>query len=272
LAAVFRKKTVKQPASERNSPTYYGKGTNAACTPLWFNPTVNSDHRIEPTASRRSHSVGFVSVLTLVLWSGCLSVGVLGFALPYSRPEPVPAPVEPMQAELLDVQLTTDPIEPDFQPPANMDRSMPAAPAIVARPQLPQAIPVAAVSAVAFALPVKGPTRLVEVDQAASSQQSAPTETNAGEGRPETLTFGHGDGHQPAPEYPARSRRERQEGSVSVQFTVGESGRVIAAEASAPCRWSLLNEAALRAVRERWRFPAGKPRVFEVTIRFELNR
>lgn len=229
------------------------------------------DHPVVAESSRRSRSAGFVSVLTLVLWSGSLTVGLLGLALPYARPKPVPMPVQPTEAELLEIELTTAPVEPDHQPPANSVRLDPLPPMAVVQPRVPQAIPVATVSAVAFALPVEGLTRVVAVDQAAFNRPTPPAAPTIG-ARPEMLTFGQGDGRQPAPEYPARARRSGQEGSVSVRFTVGESGRVLSAEASAPCRWSLLNEAALRAVQTRWRFPAGKPRLIEVTIRFELNR
>jgi TonB family protein len=86
------------------------------------------------------------------------------------------------------------------------------------------------------------------------------------------LTFGQGEGRQPAPEYPRRAMQEGQEGLVGVRFTVGENGRVLTAEPIAPAPWPLLNEAALRAVRERWRFRPGPPRSYEVAIRFELKR
>lgn len=88
----------------------------------------------------------------------------------------------------------------------------------------------------------------------------------------QTLTYGQGEGRQPAPEYPRQAVREGQEGTVRVRFTVGESGRVLAAEAIDPCPWPLLNEAALRAIRERWRFRSGAPRAYEVSIRFALAR
>lgn len=209
--------------------------------------------------------------MTLVLWAGCMTVGLLGFTLSYAAPRPLPAKPKPMEAELLKVELTRDPLPPDFNPPSPAAAPVPAQPETVARPQVPQAIPVAEPATVAFALPVEGPTRVVESSQAAFSREAAPA--HAVSATPaQTLTFGRGEGRQPAPEYPARARRDGQEGTVSVRLTVGESGRVLAVEAAPPSRWALLNEAALRAVRERWRFPAGKLRVYEVAIRFELNR
>jgi TonB family protein len=59
---------------------------------------------------------------------------------------------------------------------------------------------------------------------------------------------------------------------VTIRFSVGEDGRVISAEAVSPSPWSMLNDAALRVVRGRWRFREGSPRLYEVAIRFELTK
>jgi TonB family protein len=59
---------------------------------------------------------------------------------------------------------------------------------------------------------------------------------------------------------------------VRVRFNVGENGRVTSAAATGPSPWPLLNEAALRVIRERWRFPGGAARAYEVAIRFALTR
>jgi protein TonB len=89
---------------------------------------------------------------------------------------------------------------------------------------------------------------------------------------PQPLTFGQGDGKQPAPDYPRESLRQGQEGTVTVRMTVGEDGRVLAAEDSSPSPWPLLNNAAVRVVKSRWRFAPGPVRAYEVAIRFQLNK
>ena len=86
------------------------------------------------------------------------------------------------------------------------------------------------------------------------------------------LTFGEGEGKQPAPEYPLAAIRRGQEGVVLVRFTVGNDGRVLGAGSVVASPWPLLNEAALRTVRERWRFRIGSSRVYEVAIRFEIAK
>jgi protein TonB len=220
----------------------------------------------------------FLSVVTLVLWAACLTVGGLGLALSYSRPHPPAKAPEPVQAELLNVELTNEPLPPPEATPTPPDPTQPP-PLLdpVVTPPAPTLLPVAEPNpAIAFALPVEGPTRIIEPKQAAYLQIAAPVTlppAPAPVAPPaQPLTFGSGEGKQPAPDYPFRAAREGQEGAVGVRFSVGENGRVLAAEAVSPCPWPLLNEAALRAVRERWRFRTGAVRLYEVSIRFELKK
>src|SRR5207247_3430139 len=81
----------------------------------------------------------------------------------------------------------------------------------------------------------------------------------AGTGTPgaQNLVMGQGEGRQPAPVYPTEARARSQQGTVVVQFMVGADGQVLSAEAWQPSPWPMLNEAALRTVRNRWHFPAG---------------
>jgi protein TonB len=125
---------------------------------------------------------------------------------------------------------------------------------------------------VAFPLPVDGPIRLADPAETTFRVGPRPDANSAAVPPVQTLSYGHGEGRQPAPEYPRQARREGQEGAVTLRFSVDESGRVLAAEMVSPTPWPLLNNAALRAVRERWRFRPGAPRLYEVAIRFELHR
>ena len=86
------------------------------------------------------------------------------------------------------------------------------------------------------------------------------------------LTLGEGEGRQPIPDYPHDAVAQRQEGTVGLRLHVDENGRVTQVQAVAPCRWPLLNQAAVRSVRERWRFNPGPARVYEVAIQFQLNQ
>ncbi len=222
------------------------------------------------TISNSDSDVSRSTLFTLVLWIICLVIGFVGFVFPYMRPKlPVAAPM-PTQAELIKVELTEAPIPPEITP---QPATVPQPPTV--RPlEIPKAPPMIAVAepspTVAFALPVEGPARIVDVKSASASR---PVEqTTAAPATPvQTLTFGRGEGKQPAPEYPARAKREGQEGMVLVRFTVGEDGRVLSAEVATPSPWPLLNESAVRAVRERWRFAPGGLHLYEVPIHFRMR-
>lgn len=236
-------------------------------------------------------------VFTLVVWLSCLWIGALGLALPYARPQPVttkePAPV---QTEILQVELAIEPLPV-------LEAVLPPSPLMPLPPMLPELVSVApppaltAVTeptpAIAFAVPVEGPVRIVEARQAAhiippaATVHTATRASNAPANASitalaavarapappvETLRFGVGEGRQPAPAYPGRARREGQEGTVGVRLTVGEDGRVMGVDALSPAPWPLLNESAVRTVRQRWRFAAGRLRVYDVAIRFQISK
>ena len=101
----------------------------------------------------RRAELALAPILTLVLWVGCLLVGGLGFVLPYSRPQP-PPPATTIQAELLKVDLSSDPPPaPAAALPTPPESAEP--PPLFAPPALPQAPQLVAVAlpspAVAFA-------------------------------------------------------------------------------------------------------------------------
>ena len=233
-------------------------------------------------------------VVTLVLWLGCLLIGSLGFVLPYARPRPLVPPAPVVQAELIKVELTSPPapVPAAIQPPPPGPTQPPPLFAPTTPPQAPQLVAVALPSpAVAFALPIEAPTRIVEVKQATfvrpapqpvpapaapstapGTSTSQPAVNQATAPAVDTLTFGQGEGRQPAPAYPLAAQRAGQEGTVIIRFSVGADGRVLAAEPSSPSPWAALNREALRVIREQWRFKPGPVRLHEVAIRFELKK
>lgn len=232
---------------------------------------------LEPRPADATPSIGLdLGVLTLVLWLACTVVGLLGFALPYTRPRPFAPPEEPVLVQQLKVELTQDPLPPpdSVAPPTDL-LTPPVPPDALAPPPMPQPIAVAQPnSAIAFALPVEGPTRIVETKRADYVQPMATnvSAASAPSSIAQPLTFGQGEGKQLAPEYPRQAVRQKQEGVVVVRMLVNPDGRVISAEAVSPSPWPLLNESALRTVRDRWRFRSGPQRLYEVPIRFELTK
>jgi TonB family protein len=219
--------------------------------------------------------VNRLAVFTLVLWVVCSAICLFGLALPYARPRP-PAPREQTIVQQLQVELTQDALPPpDAELPPPNPLAPPPPPDALTPPPITQPIAVAEpTAAIAFALPVEGPTRIVDPKRAEYARPSVTNTPAPVSSAPpaQPLTYGQGEGKQPAPDYPPQARREGQEGTVVVRLSVGENGRVVAAEAISPSPWPLLNEAALRAVRERWRFRSGPTRLYDVAIRFELSK
>jgi protein TonB len=214
---------------------------------------------MEPT-----EDTSLVEVLTFVMWTVCLMVGLLGFWLHYSRPHAAAKAPEPVRMEKLLVQLARQPAAPleNMRLPGNAGAS-PSAPS---DEMAPPPIPVAEPSpAIAFAVPVEGATRVVPFNQAAYARPAKPSTVV------QQLTFGVGEGQQPAPEYPAQAIEQHQEGTIVVRFVVGESGLVTSAEAVRPCPWPLLNDSAVRTIRRLWRFDPGTVREYEITIHFQIT-
>ena len=124
-----------------------------------------------------------------------------------------------------------------------------------------------------FAKPVEGPTQIVD---AKTQRRQAPAPPNA---KPAVasavgvrhITYGQGEGVQPRPDYPREAINAGQQGTVIIRFTVGEDGKITTAEVQTGCRWPLLNQAALLAVRRPLAFSRRQVRVYDVHIQYQLN-
>ena len=242
-----------------------------------INPVVSGTAAPQASAATRSASEpSLLAVVTLIAWLSCVVIGSLGLIIPYARALLQTEPqLEPIKAEVIQVEVANDAVPPVKTParlPDLMQPPRPIAPETI--PPMPPMISVAAPSPdIAFAVPIPIPARLVPAKEASfRAVETLPTEVAPVPMTPQPLTFGQGEGRQPAPEYPRQALREGQEGLVTVRMTVGEDGHVIAAEAASSSPWPLLNQAALRVVRSRWRFTPGSVRAYEVAIRFQLNR
>jgi protein TonB len=233
-----------------------------------------------------------LAAATLSVWVGTLAIGLAGFVLPYPRgriqPEAPPVVVKTIAVEPVDDATPPEAFDaaaslpPEPQPPALPEPpASPPAPAAVALEALnpvvvapspaPSPAPVVAASPPPAANPQPAPTppraRQDAPANSGAAKQGAPGPTGPPAVR--HLKFGVGAGRQPRPEYPREARIAKQQGSVVVQFTVGEDGRVVRAEITRPCRWPMLNQAAARVVREKWdRFEPG---VYDVLFEFTMS-
>ena len=227
-------------------------------------------------------------ILTLVLWTLVLSIGLLGLVLPYERPQPPAPTLESVVFQPLDVEILAEPpptAEPSqvqatpLRPPQFLEGLQP--PGILEPIALFQPTPSIPFQIATVKSPISLETPRPSTQTVASfshlsmaSTLPPPSERPhaASESTAIILTFGEGEGKQPAPEYPRQAERQGQEGDVLVRLRVDEHGKATFVELATACSWPLLNQAALRVVRERWRFREGPPRLYEVSIRFQLNR
>jgi TonB family protein len=210
--------------------------------------------RLDSSSHDAERDAGLLPVGTLVLWLACVSVGLAGLFWP-QHPAP-PAKLAPTaDALLLTVEATNQRLTLAANPPS----AQPSPPAVPSPPQEPSVAPPS--PAIAFAEPVNAPVHIAQSPQIISTRPAIIQ-----------LTFGEGEGQQPAPDYPPEAVIDGQEGTVVVRLTVDEDGRVTEVIAISPSPWPLLNNAAVRAVRDTWRFRSGPARSYQVSIQFQLNR
>lgn len=203
---------------------------------------MNSDRYAKST-------IGLTSVVTAVVWLVFATGGLAGLRLQYHRTQARAKEIQPITAEKMDVRLIGAVPANTAAPPVESN------PATIP-PVMPSILPVLAPSPeIPFAVPVNAPLQ------------------KAGIVPVQHLVFGAGEGDKPPPEYPSEAKLAHQQGIVVVRFTTDENGHVLDVQASVPSPYTLLNEAAVRAVRETWdHFPKGKVHIYDISFQFELHR
>lgn len=201
---------------------------------------------------------------TLIVWLICLTIGVLGIWLSYPMPLAPPREPPPVQAQLIDVMAGAPAAAADVVPPP---QPIPTdAPPLPTTPPPPEETAVEEPSPhVAFAVPAPAPAPALAANTSAKASPS-----NAGP-QVQHLVLGVGEGQQPKPDYPLEAMLAHEQGTVVVEFTVDRDGNVAEVRAKSPTPYFLLNEAAVRKIRDAWRFPPGPPRRFDVRITFQLR-
>jgi len=190
-----------------------------------------------------------------------LAIGVVGIKPPHlvvrelARPDDI-VPVIFTQPE--EVQPSEPEPNPEDVPPASPLEQSPVIATVVAVDS----------PAVAFAVPVKGPTIL------APARFAAPPPPQTGNKEAPRFTRfnpGAGDRSTPQPDYPRLALQRGYQGTVIITFTVEPSGEISKAEVTESSGFTMLDEEALNTVRKRWRFAPGPPRYHFVPIVFQLK-
>ena len=211
-----------------------------------------------------------LSLFSFVLWLVFATAGVAGLKLRYPQPLTTQKVRPPVTVERLDVNIVKSAQRNSPKLQITQKQIVPE-PQLVASPPLPSLLPIADPKLnVPFPLAVKGPSKITEAIKAVSTAAQA---TQTAKSAPiEHLTFGEGEGDQPAPEYPREAKLAHEEGNVIVQMTIGENGDVTDAKVTSPCPWPILNQAALRVVRDTWHFEKGPVRYKDIEFVFEIHQ
>jgi len=195
-----------------------------------------------------------------------LVVGLVGLRPPAVFVRAITQPTDVMQIAL---PAEEPPPPTEFKPQEETDP-------IDNTPDTPQVAVVTAMLAtpdIRFAVPVVGVTNVVTT--AALASPPPPTVTQKPQSAPSgPVRFNPravGEGYFPQPDYPPLAIRSQQQGTVEIRIKVDAAGLVTSAEVQKSSRFSLLDDAALRVVKNRWRFPAGAVRDYLWPCVFQLK-
>jgi protein TonB len=195
-----------------------------------------------------------------------LVVGLVGLRPPAVFVRALTQPADVMQV-VLPAELEPPPTE--FKPPEETEP-------LDTPPDTPQVAVVTAMLAtpdIRFAVPVVGVTNVVST--AALASAPPPTVTQQPQATPSgPIRFNPhagGDGYFPDPIYPPLSMRNQERGTVEIRIKVDTSGQITSAEVQKSSHFGLLDEAALKVVKTRWRFPAGPVRDYVWSCVFQLK-
>ena len=225
-----------------------------------------------------------LNIGTLAVWLSVSGFGTVGLLVPL--PEPTfPTPKQEVEVRFSNEDIT---LGADSSPAPENLAAEPAPVAVPQPPELPQLAeiePLPPIPSLPAAAPVANPRPSATAPAAGGT---SPPRASAGTARGGSTSASRGGsssgngssglsnsarvaaGRMPSPTYPPYSRRNQQQGTVIVEFTVDQSGRVISAYAKNPSPWPLLNSEAVSTVR-LWRFPPGGVMTLQRPIVFRLH-
>jgi periplasmic protein TonB len=178
-----------------------------------------------------------------------LVIGLVGL----KAPRVVVKPLSKLE-DVVPVVFTPPPEQPKVEPEVKQDEPPEPQDNPTEAPQVITVVAAADASAVAFAVPVQG---AVAVAQARYATPPPPVDYKPPQPTkfdPNTAT----SGTYPPPNYPYAAMRDRSQGTVLVEIMVDASGTITSAKVQKSSGFSSLDDAALRVVKNRWRFPPGK--------------
>jgi periplasmic protein TonB len=195
-----------------------------------------------------------------------LVVGLVGLRPPAVFVRAITQPADVMQIALPPEEL---PPPKEFKPPEETEPPD----TTQDTPQVAVVTAMLATPDIRFAVPVVGVTNVVTTAALASAPPPTITQQpqSAPSGPVRFNPHAAGEGYFPDPVYPTLSQRNQERGAVEIRIKVDTAGQVTSAEVQKSSRFSLLDDAALRVVKTRWRFPAGPARDYVWRCDFQLK-
>jgi TonB family protein len=192
-----------------------------------------------------------------------LLIGLIGIRSPAVMVKPLSKPPEV-------AELTLPPPDTQPKPPVEVKEEEPAPDdAPIETPQVATIVAAADSPNVAFAVPVEGAVAITKEVRFAPppppKMQAAPPKPTQFD--PNAMN----GGFFPDPSYPGFALRNRYQGTVVLEFTVEASGKVTSVKVQKTSGFPVLDEAAMKAVQERWRFPPGGQRYYYKPFEFKLQ-
>ncbi|HZR21472.1 MAG TPA: TonB family protein [Verrucomicrobiae bacterium] len=135
-------------------------------------------------------------------------------------------------------------------------------------PQVVTVVAAADPASVAFAVPVQG---AVAIAPAAHLATPPPP---VGQAPPRAVQFNPGaggGGRYPQPQYPAVALRNHYQGTVIIEYTVDEAGKIDSPKVQKSSGFPVLDEAALQVIQTRWHFEPGAVRHYITPFTFQLQ-
>jgi protein TonB len=183
-----------------------------------------------------------------------LVIGLVGLKAPQVFHKPVVEIAEPVP-----VVFTPPEEEPKMEPEMKQEESEPQETPLET-PQVVTVVAAADPATVAFAVPVQG---AVAVAEARFASAPPPVAVHAPPAPPVPTRFDPNatdGGTYPKPDYPSLARRNRYQGTVTLEIFVEASGNVRDVKIRKTSSFPLLDDAAVQVVKQHWRFPPGGAR------------
>jgi TonB family protein len=188
-----------------------------------------------------------------------LVIGLIGLREPQANIKPLTELAETAPVIFTPPEEQPQP-EPEIQPNEPEPQATPT--------ETPQVVTIVAAvdsPSIAFAVPVQGAVAV------ASPRFATPPPPANVAPKPTKFNPDASAGSFPKPTYPGFALRNRQQGTVTVRVTVDPSGAVVEATIASSSGFTLLDDAAVKTVKERWKWLPGGTRIYDVPVQFKLE-